>query len=82
LFCSSFIIVTYRLSSHAARITIPRIIATKAATGIHSGAITHHQLHAIYPVSFNVIKIKHRILKNGNETVTLVLFDIKILLIS
>ena len=30
------------------------------ATGIHSGAVTHHQDHVMVSVSFNTKKIKNR----------------------
>lgn len=35
-----------------------------SATGIHTGANTHHHDQAITPVSFSVRKIKNRTLKN------------------
>jgi hypothetical protein len=31
-------------------------------TGIHNGAVTHHQLQSMSPVNFNVMNIKNRII--------------------
>lgn len=40
------------------------------ATGTHSGHKTHHHDHAIKFVSFRAIKIRQRMVRNGNDTVT------------
>ena len=51
-------------------------ITRTITTGIHRGESTHHQDHAIWPVSLRVIKIRVRIPKKGKFTDTDFVSDI------